>query len=42
MTQQYDFNEVFNLLDKMESCVNKVKELNNQLDKNFDEILKAA
>ncbi|MDC9591709.1 hypothetical protein PSI23_21105 [Xenorhabdus sp. XENO-10] len=42
MTQQYDFKRIFELLDKMESCVNKVKYLNSQLDKSLDSISKAA
>ncbi|PHM27838.1 hypothetical protein [Xenorhabdus budapestensis] len=42
MTQQYDFKRIFELLDKMESCVNKIKYLNRQLDKGLDVTSKAA
>ncbi|REF28583.1 hypothetical protein BDD26_3518 [Xenorhabdus cabanillasii] len=42
MTQQYDFEKIFELLDKMELCVNKVRHLNHQLNKGLNTIPKAA
>lgn len=34
MVEQYDFATVFKLLDEMESCVDKVRLLNDSLDQN--------
>ncbi|MDS0825392.1 MULTISPECIES: hypothetical protein [Serratia] len=31
MTNQRDYQKVFELLDQMEACVNKVRELNESL-----------
>jgi hypothetical protein len=42
MTEQYDFKTIFQLLDQMESCVNRVRELNKNLDGSLNAIPKAA
>ncbi|MEQ4511740.1 MAG: hypothetical protein ABN480_14200 [Dickeya sp.] len=42
MADKYDFDTVFKLLDEMESCVNKVRQLNQQLDESLPAIPQAA
>lgn len=42
MTTKYDFDTVFQLLDQMEDCLNRVRDLNNKLNEAEDGIKKAA
>lgn len=42
MVKQYDFDTVFKLLDEMESCVEKVRQLNQSLGECLVEPKRAA
>ncbi|MFB6328739.1 hypothetical protein ACE8EZ_21990 [Pantoea deleyi] len=42
MAKHYDFETVFKLLDEMEACLNKVRQLNAELDSCHAPIAKAA
>lgn len=42
MANQYDFDKVFQVLDQMEACLDRVRNLNNQLDEEVAGIKKAA
>jgi len=42
MAKQYDFETVFKLLDQMEACLNKVRQLNEELEAGQAPIAKAA
>jgi hypothetical protein len=42
MAKQYDFETVFKLLDQMEACLNKVRQLNEEFDASQAPIAKAA
>ncbi|MGS3503235.1 hypothetical protein [Citrobacter koseri] len=42
MENRYDFETVFSLLDQMEECLNKVRQLNAALDESLHDIPKAA
>ncbi|WP_325940934.1 hypothetical protein [Leclercia adecarboxylata] len=42
MAKQYDFKTVFKLLDEMEACLNKVRQLNAELDASQASVAKAA
>lgn len=42
MAKQYDFETVFNLLNEMEDCLNKVRQLNDELEASQAPIAKAA
>ncbi|MDA5483093.1 hypothetical protein PGS49_20965 [Yersinia intermedia] len=42
MANQYDFDKVFQVLDQMETCLDRVRNLNNKLDEEVGVIKKAA
>jgi len=42
MENRYDFETVFAMLDEMEACLNKVRQLNSQLDESLRNLPKAA
>lgn len=42
MANQYDFDKVFQVLDQMEACLDRVRNLNNKLDEEVGSIKQAA
>ncbi|WP_269749506.1 hypothetical protein [Xenorhabdus lircayensis] len=42
MKKQYDFETIFKLLNEMEACVSRVKELHTKLDADLFQVKKAA
>ncbi|WP_276642954.1 hypothetical protein [Siccibacter turicensis] len=42
MAGKYDFDKVFQLLDQMESCLDRVRTLNDKLDESVKAIPQAA
>lgn len=42
MANQYDFEKVFQVLDQMEACLDRVRNLNKMLDEEVGGIKKAA
>ncbi|WP_313396653.1 hypothetical protein [Atlantibacter hermannii] len=42
MAEKFDFDTVFKLLDQMEACLDKVRELNKAIDQSVESIPKAA
>lgn len=42
MAEQHDFDKVFQLLDQMEACVDRVRNLNHKLDETLAGIPQAA
>ncbi len=42
MADNYDFDKLFQVLDQMEACVDRVRKLNKQLDENSATIPQAA
>lgn len=42
MANKYDFDKVFQVLDQMEACLDRVRNLNSKLDEEVGGIKKAA